>query len=367
MTALSAPAGSEVRRVPGALLAALAAPAAMGISGPALVLPAAARDLGVTAGVSALLMTAYGIGMAVGTPLLTSTAGRRGPAGMIRAGALLVALGAATVVLAPGLPSAVAGRAVLAMGAAGMNVAAFQLASRDPAGRAAGLVAIGSAAGGTVGLFGGAAVAAAIGWRGALILPLLSLCVLSPALRLAGRTQPVDAVPSAGRPAARLPAILRDGRFRAAAGLMLLVSTVNFALVSTAPRRIVALTGWSAVHTGAFSSLTTLAGALLSWQLIRAAPQLGERRVRILLVAGSLSAATVAAFAPWPALVLLGSGTSALASTAGQGLLTGAATRSLSEELRGPAVGWFNLAFLAGVAAGPVVATFADQTVQFIY
>ncbi|MFE2562035.1 MFS transporter [Streptomyces sp. NPDC059352] len=392
------------------LLAALAAPAAMGVSGPSLALPEAARELAVSPASAAWLMTAFGLGMAVGTPLLSATAGRRrGPAGVIRAGGLLVVLGALLVLLSPGLPLVTAGRVLEAVGAAGLNVAAFQLAgrnrsgrnrsSRDRSGRWAGIVAIGSAAGGTVGLFAGAAVAGAVGWRGALVLPLLSLLVLPPALRLAAAgggdeaeqaTAPAPADGRRPRPRRTAPLplplplplpsplpsplpgplaldILRDPGFRTAAGLMLALSTVNFALVYAAPRRVAALTGWSSVETGAVASVAALAGALLSWQLIRSAHALGPRRVRVLLASGALGALVLAVTAPWPVAVLLGSGAGALVTAAGQGLLTGAAAEGLAPARRGLAIGLFNLAFLVGVAAGPALAAFADQTVQFIY
>ncbi|MFE5907533.1 MFS transporter [Streptomyces wedmorensis] len=402
----------------GLLLAALAAPAAMGVSGPSLALPEAARELAVSPASAAWLMTAYGLGMAAGTPLLSATAGRRhGPAGVIRAAAVLVVLGAVLVLLAPTLPLVVAGRALEAAGAAGLNVAAFQLAGRDSTGRTPGLVAIGSAAGGTVGLFAGAAVAGALDWRAALLLPLLSLLALPPTLRLAEQGQEPRYIPrpaphrssphatsstptgtptdtSAGTPTGaptdtpagtptatptgtptatptgapappptRPPAlpldILRNPRFRAAAGLMLAVSTVNFGLLYAAPRRVAALTGWSSVQTGAVASLAALAGALLSWLLIRSALVLGARRVRVVLGIGSPGALVLALAAPWPAVVLVGSGMSALVTAGGQGLLTGAATGGLPPARHGLAISLFNLAFLTGVAAGPALAALA--------
>ncbi|MFF0477139.1 MFS transporter [Streptomyces sp. NPDC004284] len=359
----------------GLLLAALAAPAAMGVSGPSLALPEAARALAVDAPAAAWLMTAFGLGMAVGTPLLSATAGRRhGPAGVIRAAAVLVSLGALLVLLAPNLPLAVAGRALEAVGAAGLNVAAFQLAGRDRSGRIPGLVAIGSAAGGTIGLFAGAAVAGALGWRGALVLPLLSLLSLRPALRMAGAegtetagTSRTPASTPAPAPAPALPLdILRNRRFLAAAGLMLALSTVNFGLLYAAPRRVAALTGWGAVETGAVASVAALAGALLSWLLVRAAPALGPVRLKAALALGSAVGLVLAVAAPWPVAVLIGSGASALVTAGGQGLLTGAATGGLPAARHGLAIGLFNLAFLIGVAAGPALAAFADQTVQFI-
>ncbi|WP_369145696.1 MFS transporter [Streptomyces sp. R44] len=391
MTALSTPLADRLAPArTGLLLGALAAPASMGVSGPSLALPDAARALAVTPAAAAWLMTAFGIGMAVGTPLLSATVGRRrGPRGVVEAAAVLVALGALLVLLAPNLPLAIAGRALEAVGAAGLNVAAFQLAGRDRSGRLPGLVAIGSAVGGTVGLFAGAAVAGAVGWRGALVLPLLSLLSLPPVLRLASGERPeADESPrtpgapgspgSHGSPetpgtplspgtAAPLPLdILRDRRFLAASALMLGLSTVNFALLYAAPRRVAALTGWGAVETGAFASVAALAGALLSWQLVRAAPALGPARLKAVLALGSAVALVLAVAAPWPVAVLLGSGTSALVTAGGQGLLTGAATGGLPAARHGLAIGLFNLAFLIGVAVGPALAAFADQTVQFI-
>ncbi|MFE7584070.1 MFS transporter [Streptomyces gardneri] len=360
----SASAPAPRRSHGGPVLTLLAAPAAMGVSGPTLALSDAATGLAVSPGTAAWLLTAYGIGMAVGTPLLTAAGGRRGPAGTVRAGAAVLVLGAALALVAPNLPLAVAGRALEAAGAAGLNVAAFQIAGRDRSGRAPGLVAIGSAVGGTSGLFIGAAVAGTLGWRATLVLPLLSLLALVPALRLAARTAP-EPGPAGGRQQPRTAAarslplpldVLRDPGFRTAAGLMLALSTVNFALLYAAPRRVAALTGWNGVETGAAASIATLVGALLSWQLIRAAPALGMRRMRLLLAAGSLTAAALASFAPWSAVVLIGSATSSLVTAGGQGLLTGAATGRLPEARHGTAIGLFNLAFLIGVAAGPAVA-----------
>ncbi|MEV7418960.1 MFS transporter [Streptomyces sp. NPDC089919] len=367
----SQPAATATRTA--ALLAALAAPAAMGVSGPALALPAAARDLHVADSTAAWLMTAYGLAMAAGTPLLSGIAGRRGPGRMLRLSGLLLVLGAAAVLLSRVLPAPLAvllaGQVLGAAGAAGINVGAFQLAARDPSGRTAGAVAIGSAVGGTLGLFAGAAATRTVGWPAALLLPLIGLAVLPAALRLAGPPSP-DALAPDGRDGlgALFPVdVLRDRGFRAAAALMFGVATVNFALLYGAPRRLGALTGWAAVPTGAAASLVALAGALSSWALIRSAGALGARRVRAVLAGGSLLAAALAAFAPWPAAVLVGSGLSALVTSGGQGLLTGAASGHLAPGRRPLAIGLFNLAFLGGVAAGPVAAVFADQTVQFIY
>ncbi|MCX4755782.1 MFS transporter [Kitasatospora purpeofusca] len=368
------------RRAPGTTAAALLiAAAASGISGPSLALPTAAHALRVPTASAAWLMTAYGLGLLAGTPLLSGTAGRRGPAALVRAGAALVALGAAIVLASPSalLPLA-AGRAVEAAGAAGLTVAAFRIAGRDRTGRSTGLVAIGNAAGGTLGLFVGAGAAQLLGWRAALVMPLLALAVLPAVLRPAGpagrAAQALQAgeAGEAGSPRPRLRealplGLLRRPGFRRPALLMLALATVNFALVYGAPRRVTALTGWGPLPTGAAVASAALAGALLSWQLVRLAPALGTGRVRVLLAAGSTAAAAAAAFAPWPPVVLLGSALSALVTARGQGVLTGSAVGGLAPERQGGAIGLFNLAFPAGVAAGPALAGFADQTVQFLY
>ncbi|WP_406086526.1 MFS transporter [Kitasatospora purpeofusca] len=371
------------RRAPGTTAAALlTAAAASGISGPSLALPTAAHALHVPTASAAWLMTAYGLGLLAGTPLLSGTAGRRGPAALVRAGAALVALGAAIVLASPSalLPLAT-GRAVEAAGAAGLTVAAFRIAGRDRSGRSTGLVAIGNAAGGTLGLFVGAGAAQLLGWRAALVMPLLALAVLPAVLRPAGRAARAARAARAGEAGEAGPAgsprprfrdalplgLLRRPGFRRPALLMLALATVNFALVYGAPRRVAALTGWGPLPTGAAVASVALAGALLSWQLVRLAPALGTGRVRVLLAAGSTAAAAAAAFAPWPPVVLLGSALSSLVTAGGQGMLTGSAVGGLAPERQGGAIGLFNLAFPAGVAAGPVLAGFADQTVQFLY
>ncbi|MDX2295709.1 MULTISPECIES: MFS transporter [Streptomyces] len=332
----------------GAALAALAAPAAAGVSGPALVVPEAAASLGVSVATATWLLTVFGIGMAAGTPLLTAAGRRGGPGGTLRAAAALVVAGTALVLLVPGFAAVLAGRALLAAGAAGFNVAAFQLAGRDRSGRSAGLVAIGSATGGTAGLFGGAAIAAGVDWRAALVLPVLSLAVLG-WVRSPGAPAPDAAGPRRAR--GGTAAVLRSPAFLSCAGLVLALSTVNFGLMYAGPRRAGELAGWGVVETGAYAAVAALAGALLSWVLVRA-----RARWWVLACGGALAVA-LAAGGPRAWVVLLGSGVSSLATAAGQGLLTGASTEGLPEELHDTAVGLFNFAFLVGVAAGPALAS----------
>ncbi|MFI8454408.1 MFS transporter [Kitasatospora sp. NPDC085464] len=357
----------------GLLLAAVAAPGAAGLSGPSLVLPAIAREAHVGLDSVAWLMSAYGLGMMLGTPLLTGTAGRRGPRALLLASAGALLLGV-LVTLAAGaaLGPLVAGRALMAVGAAGFNVAAFQLAARQPDGRASGVVAIGSAAGGTAGLFIGAAVAAGLGWRACLVLPVLTLAVLPAALRGCGGPEPepaqradAGADAGAGAEAAWRPFLGLDAlavrRFRAVAAVMLVLATVNFGLVYAAPRRAAALTGWSVVGTGAVGSLATLTGALLSWSLVRAAPRLGLQRTTGLLLGVSFAALALAALGPWAPLVLLGAGASACVNAGGQGILTGVAAEAVAPQRRPEAIGLFNLVFLLGAALGPQLAALGER------
>ncbi|MFF2081584.1 MFS transporter [Kitasatospora sp. NPDC058162] len=378
------PTGSAGRGVRGSLrtgllLAAVAAPGAAGLSSPSLVLPAVARELHTGPGSAAWLMSGYGLGMMLGTPLLTGTAGRRGPRPLLLASAGALLLGVlVTLGAGAALGPLVAGRALQAVGAAGFNVAAFQLAARQPDGRASGVVAIGSAAGGTAGLFIGAAVAAGLGWRACLVLPVLTLAVLPAALRgcaepdagavagtgtatVAGTgPEPARGAGAASRSLLGLDA-LAVPRFRAVALVMLILATVNFGLVYGAPRRVAALTGWSAVQTGAVGSLATLTGALLSWSLVRAAPRLGLRRTTGLLLGVSFAALLLAAVGPWAPLVLLGAGASACVNAGGQGVLTGAAAEAVAPRRRPEAIGLFNLVFLLGAALGPQLAAFGAR------
>ncbi|MFD5464624.1 MFS transporter [Kitasatospora sp. NPDC127059] len=359
----------------GLLLASVAAPGAAGLSSPSLVLPLMARELHTGPGPAAWLMSGYGLGMMLGTPLLTATAGRRGPRALLLASAGALLLGV-LVTLAAGadLGPLIAGRALQAVGAAGFNVAAFQLAARQPDGRASGVVAIGSAAGGTAGLFIGAAVAAGLGWRACLVLPVLTLAVLPAVLRGCAGPGTVPVVgPAAGagpEPARGVRAASRSflgldalavTRFRAVAAVMLVLATVNFGLVYGAPRRAAALTGWSAVQTGAVGSLAALTGALLSWSLVRAAPRLGLRRTTGLLLGVSFAGLALAAFGPWAPVVLLGTGASACVTAGGQGVLTGAAAEAVAPQRRPEAIGLFNLVFLLGAALGPQLAASGER------
>ncbi|MCZ0980669.1 hypothetical protein O1L60_21415 [Streptomyces diastatochromogenes] len=106
---------------------------------------------------------------------------------------------------------------------------------------------------------------------------------------------------------------------------MLALSTVNFGLLYAAPRRVAVLTGWGRWRRGG-RVRRRARGALLSWLLVRAAPGLGPVRLKGALALGSAVGLVLAVAAPWPVAVLIGSGTSALVTAGGQGLLTGAAT-----------------------------------------
>ncbi|MFJ5229329.1 MFS transporter [Kitasatospora sp. NPDC088391] len=336
----------------------LAGTAAAGISGPGLALPAVAEVLHVPVGTAAWLLTGYGIGLVVGTPLMSALARRGGPERMVRLGAVLVALGAAVLLAAPPLlPVLLAGRAVEAVGAAGLTLAAFRIAGRDRSGRAAGRVAVGNAAGGIVGLSVGALAAQALDWRAATVLPLLGLAVVPAALRAARSGAAGPAAPGRVLPLD----LLRVPAFRRAAALMLLLATVNFALVYGVPRRVAGLTGWAPLPTALAVSGAALTGALLATRVVRP----GQRPA--VLAAASLAAAAVAALAPWAAPVAAGSLVSALVTAGGQGRLTALAADAVPAERRGAAIGLFNLAFPLGVAAGPVLASVVDRTVQFIH
>ncbi|MFF5207647.1 hypothetical protein [Streptosporangium sp. NPDC000396] len=243
-----------------------------------------------------------------------------------------------------------------AAGAGGLNVVAFHVANRSGSRQATGLVAIGSAAGGTGGVFAGAVVMNLLSWQAVLALPLLSLLAVPAALGLAesGRSRAPFFPPLA---------VLREKTFLVATVLMLALATVNFGLVYAAPSRLAALSGWSAVQTGIASSAASFAGAMLSWTLVRTAPRLGPVGLRAVLMAASVAALVLAGCGPWVAGLLLGSAAGSFSAASGQGVLIGPAIADLPEEHRPAVIGLFNLAFLLGTAAGPALASLLNQTV----
>ncbi len=380
-------------------LALLAGPLSFGITAPALVLDDIAAALGTSAGSTATLVTAFGWGIAVGSPLAGRALARHGGRTTLALSSALVVTGALLVLASTALPHLVlvlAGCALQALGAVGLTVTAI--------GMAVGPTAMGTVSGalasfGAVAPLVGTQVAGTLGWRAALVLPLLALLAVPAAAR--GAQPPVavgprdgfgvallvltvsalavlTALPATGaavaaavalgaglllaRHARRHPggvvpgSVPRSGRFLLASAVAFGLAVVNFAIVYAAPPLLATATGWGAGTLGTALLGPYLAGGLLALLLVPATAGLRYRAVVLVLpalalIAAALIAASGSAVALFAAM-LLGSVT---AST-GQGALGLRAGDAVPAADRGPALSLFTLCYLLGAAFGPAIA-----------
>ncbi|TQM43723.1 MFS transporter [Pseudonocardia cypriaca] len=380
-------------------LALLAGPLSFGITAPALVLGDIAAALGTTAGTAATLVTAFGWGIAVGSPLAGRVIARLGVRRALAVSSALVVAGALLVLASAALPAVVlvvAGCALQALGSVGLTVTAVGLA--------AGPVAMGTVSGalasfGAVAPLVGTQVAAALGWRVALVLPLLSLLAVPAALRGAqppvagGPRDPLGvtllvlavsalalltALPAAGatvaaavaagagiwlarharrHPGGIVPAsVPRSGRFLLACATAFGLAVVNFAIIYATPPVLAATTGWGADQLGSALLGPYLAGGLLALVLVPVTAGLRYPVLTLMLVATSLAAALLAATGGAPAplftAMLLGS----VAAATGQGALGLRAGAAVPPPDREPALSLFTLCYLLGAAFGPAIA-----------
>lgn len=146
-------------------LALLAGPSSFGIAGPALVLAEVARGLETSVAASTAVVTAFGWGLAAGTPLMGVLLDRKGIGPTLTACGLLAISGASVVPSADGLPVVLVGMALQGLGAAGMIVAAMNLAG-SPA--SLGVVTASLAIVGAASPLIGGLVSGLFGWRVAL-------------------------------------------------------------------------------------------------------------------------------------------------------------------------------------------------------
>lgn len=401
MTGLVTAAGrTQGRPVALGWLALLAGPLSFGITAPALVLDDIAAALGTSAGSTAALVTVFGWGIAVGSPLAGRALARLGGRTTLAMSSALV-VGGALLVLAsavlPHLALVLAGCALQALGGVGLTVAALEMATGPTA---MGTVAGTLAAVGAVAPLVGTQVAGTLGWRAALVLPLLALLAVPAAAR--GAQPPVasgprDAVGVAllvltvsalavltalptlwaavaaavalasglllARHARRHPdgvvpaSVPRSGRFLLASAVAFGLAVVNFALVYAAPPLLATATGWGADQLGTALLGPYLTGGLLALVLVPATAGLRYRVVVLVLPALVVTAAALIAVggssvAVLFAAMLLGSVT---AST-GQGALGLRAGDAVPTADRGPALSLFTLCYLLGAAFGPAIA-----------
>lgn len=306
----------------GALLGALVAPAALGVSATAVSLPALGADLALSPPRTAWVLAAYVLTQAIGTAVLGRVADRTGTRRVLLLGVAAALLGSVVAATAQSFGTLVAGRLLQGLGVGGVGIAAFAIIARrfDAPGRGRALGAltavIGIVSGG--GTLIGGAVTELVSWRWTIALPALTVLAAAPALRLATgppRVGPAETFDVRGAAAVSL----------AVAGVVVLVQARSTGLTTGVVLAVVAGTaaaagvvGWTAarrpagflprpVLTSSAFRLGTLAGSTLFagyLALLFAAPQLlGVGRGRTTLEVG-LVLLPAAAFASVTARVV---------------------------------------------------------------
>ncbi|UQI46768.1 MFS transporter [Streptomyces sp. HU2014] len=380
-------------RVPVLWLALLAAPIAMGANAPVLILPGMADSLGVPTSTATWLVTVFAWAMTVGSPLCAGLIRQRGLRPALLVSAAAVAAGTAVVTTAPWLPLALTGRAVQAVGGAGLVAVAMNLAGST---RRMGVITAGFGVLGASGPLLGSLLADAVSWRLALTLSAVSLLATPVVWRYTRRTPPAtttfDAtgaglvvalasalvlVPTAPLTAALtalavavplvlhtrrhpdgfVPAVLlRSPAFIGSALLACAFSTSYFSLLFSLPRLIAQRTPWSTDAIGTGQLVALLVGSALSWLLSAASGRLGHRTVLTVLITLGALAPLTAALATWGPLLLLTATVAVLVSTGGNAVLSVRAAKDAPDHQRPTAIGLFVLCYQLGGALGPALA-----------
>lgn len=236
ITANRAPGGSGARpgRL-GVLLGTLYGPVTFGIMAAAVAVPYIPD---VSGSVSTVwLLSGYAIALGVGTAVFGPLTERWGTRACLRIGAVLLLAGTAVCLLAPTPEAVVSGRVVLAVGSSAVVTVVLTIAAhvdaehRGAVARALGAVMATFLAGAT--LAGGAATEV-IGWRAAVVLPVLSVLAVPWIARHHHRR---------GRPSAAFDAV--------GAGLLTVFATCTVGLTQIA---VLTLTTASALAAGAAAS-----------------------------------------------------------------------------------------------------------------
>ncbi|MFE0045531.1 MFS transporter [Streptomyces albireticuli] len=379
--------------VPVLWLALLATPIAMGANAPVLILPGMARSLGVPTSTATWLVTVFAWAMTVGSPLCAGLIRQRGLRPALLVSAAAVATGTAVVATAPWLPLALTGRAVQAVGGAGLVAVAMNLAGST---RRMGVITAGFGVLGASGPLLGSLLADAVSWRLALTLSAVSLLAVPMVWRHTHRTPPatttfdatgaglvvalasalvliptapltaalaalVVAVPlvlhARRRPDGFVPAVLlRSPAFIGSALLACAFSTSYFALLFSLPRLIAQRTPWSTDAIGTGQLVALLIGSALSWLLSAASGRLGHRTVLTVLITLGALAPLTAAFATWGPLLLVTATVAVLVSTGSNAVLSVRAAKDAPDHQRPTAIGLFVLCYQLGGALGPALA-----------
>ncbi|MGO4250396.1 MFS transporter [Paenarthrobacter sp. RAF54_2] len=382
------------RLVPVWWLVLMASPVAAANNAAVLILDDIGTSLGTTAVSAAWLATVFGLVLAAATPLQAALMRHRGQRTVLVTSAVLVAAGTLIVLLSPWLSLAVAGRAIQAAGGAGLNVLAIALAGSA---RRVGTISAGMGLFGAVSPLIGTQLAAAVSWRlalsmlavtliavpfvnrsltrstpsrdrfdawGALLVVGLSGSVVlfatnaTASLITAGTALTLLIVQIRRRPEGYVPATtITSGKFLAAAGLTLTLSTGYFTLLFVIPQLLITRAGWTkdGAATGQLIAMVCASLATLGFTAIAARFSLA--RVRTVLVAAGVIAVTAAIFASAPVLLLAGIFLALFAATSANATQVAVATAAVPSKEKPTAIGLFTLLYLLGGAIGPAVAS----------
>ncbi|WP_219414821.1 MFS transporter [Pseudonocardia nigra] len=393
-------------RSAGLRLGLLFGPSIFGVSAAGVALPAAASTLGITPSTAAWILTVHALALGVGTALFGRLVDTWGARRALLTGSVVLTAGAVVCLLAPDLGTLLAGRFLLAAGSGAMTSGAVTMtAAGDPQRRGAVLAWFGA----VVAVFAGSAtlvggmVTAAVTWRVALVLPVLSLVGVALSLRVAptqrggGRVDVVGAVlltltAAAGlvllqAPALRLAvpavaalavlvvaaaaalarwvrrtpegfvprALLGSGPYLRAAAAGAGVFGGLFAAMYAAPALLVTGRGWSVLAVGA----ALLPGAALSAVASRLAGRLTPSGGRLLLATAAAATAlalVAAGLTAAPGLVVGAASLAFVAFSTAQVVLTAQAAAAVAPPQRGAGMGLLTLTFMVGGAVGSATA-----------
>jgi len=387
----------------GLLLGLLYGLAAVGTSAVAVVLPAAGAELGGGTTGTSWALTGYATTFGVTTALFGRAADARGTRGPLLVGAVLLAGGAVAGALAPSLAVLVAARVLQGAGAGSAAVLATAIASSSSTGveRARLLGTIGSVVVvvSSLGPLAGGLIEAAVGWRGAVALPVAVLLLLPGIVPLTTGSGSADRIDTTGAALTVLtavgpvlllqgvgagPVVVLAGALCLAAGAPALIAHVRrhpdgflpravvtngvvvrtalagstvpaayFAALLAVPALLAERRGWDGLATGLALVPAAAAGALASRAGSRWVPVAGTVRVAgggiALTAAGTLLCALLPGA---PVAAVLGVAAIAAGYGLAQPALLEAVASAVDPAVRGVALGVFTLTFLIGGAMG---------------
>jgi MFS family permease len=388
------------------LLGTLVALTVIGSSAVAVALPSVAADLELDTSGTAWILACFSLAFSITTAVFGRLADIHGLRRPLRIGAVLFAAGSLLAAFAWSFPAIIAGRLLQGAGAGavpvlvlGIIAARFEGPARAKAiGAVTAVVSIVSGSGPLI----GGAITELAGWRAVLAIPAIAVVLAEPVARLApadvhGEGEldvrgaalvamlvaavtlllqspatglgPLFAALFAGgaalaggllwlhtrrRPRGFLPEAVVGNRMamlNALAGLTLLAAYLGMLL--GLPLLLADGQGWSPLHIGLAMWPAAIVGAVVSLNAGALVIRFDHRRVAAGLAVGSVLGLLLAGAAPGvPVLLVVGMALVASGFAGGQAVLVDAVSGAVAPQVRGVALGVFNLLFFTGGAVG---------------